>query len=189
MAGNRRVHFGVLQIYAGGFDICCGFALGGDCIVILLAADGLRIDQRFVAAGGGIGAFPGCHRAIKCGLIGRRINLIKLLTGFDFTAFNKKTFLDHAVHLRTDFCTANRRGAAGQAGGQGDGLAVQSDDIDRRHLCRRGCRTGGTITCRKQYDSTDRKKLQAHRIHSYWGIENNHSQQVLHYTRAPEFAV
>src|SRR5580692_9001797 len=79
-----------------------------DGVVIVLATNGIRSDEHPVSLRQRMSGFCCRGRAVIACLIGRRIYLIQLLTGFDFAALYEKPFQDDPVDL-----WANVRGPEG----------------------------------------------------------------------------
>jgi hypothetical protein len=100
-------------------------------------ADGLGGGQRAVAADSGLGHL---HRSLgaqqrgagagQAGLIGRGVNLIKLLACLHHVTLGEQALEDDAVHLGAHLGGAERRGAAGQVRGESDRLGMQRDDVN-----------------------------------------------------------
>ncbi|MNP20763.1 hypothetical protein D3C76_1133510 [compost metagenome] len=107
--------------------------------VVFLAAHGLFVDQLLVAVGNRLGRTQVGFGAFQGRVIDRRIDLIQLLAGLDVAAFLEQALEDDAVDLRADFGDAERTGTAGQIGGQGESLRLQSHDADLRGWGDRCC--------------------------------------------------
>ncbi|MNE97035.1 hypothetical protein D3C80_1953260 [compost metagenome] len=89
-----------------------GLQAPGLRLVELLTADGLLVDQQLVAIGQGLARLQRGLRAFQGRLIGRGVDLIKLLAGFDFAALGEQALENDAVDLRAHFGNAVRTGAS-----------------------------------------------------------------------------
>ncbi|MCY1538448.1 hypothetical protein D9M68_739870 [compost metagenome] len=135
--GDRRQHLGVTQVDLRALHNGFGLQALGLRLVELLTADGLLVDQQLVAIGQGLARLQRGLRAFQGRLVGRGVDLIKLLAGFDFAALGEQALENDAVDLRAHFGNAVRAGASRQLGGQGKGLGLQGDHADLRQLCGR----------------------------------------------------
>ncbi|MDR6362771.1 hypothetical protein QE409_004131 [Klebsiella sp. SORGH_AS 1173] len=125
-------------------------------LIVFLLADIFGTQQWNVAfhrqmgdGGCGFGLGLIAFRAVPGGLIGCRIDLIKRLTCFDITSFNKVTLQDDTAHLGADFRHAKSRSAAWQFGGDRQRCTVHDMDRHLRRLCM-GLRIARIIAAGKQ---------------------------------------
>ena len=121
--GVIQIDLGLFQRGGGRFHIGLGLLVGGDGVVVILAAHALDRHQILVArhfrrgrheVGPGLGQ---CRLGRIVGrLVGGRIDLVQRNAGLDVGAFNKQAFLNQTADLRAHFGHLISGGAARQFG-------------------------------------------------------------------------
>jgi hypothetical protein len=139
--GVFQVDRGLLQRGGGRFDISLGLLIGGNRVVVVLAADAfdrhqLLVARHFRAAGHQVGLGLGQRslgRVVGC-LVGGGIDLVQRDAGLDVGAFDKQAFLNQATDLRAHFGHLISGGAARQFGGDLQRLRRHFKNAHFRHL-------------------------------------------------------
>ncbi|MOA20048.1 hypothetical protein D3C78_1404650 [compost metagenome] len=169
-AGNRCAYLGIGKIDFGGFqrrlilrDGGYGLQIGCHRIIRILFGDAILLHQcgialRLQAAGlhRSLGTFQLRGGLIVTGLVGRGIDLIQHLSGFDLRPFGKQACLDNAFHLRTNIRGHGGIDPARQVTAQRDRLAAQRCHANLRRTTGSGRHTAAlTITGRQPQRQAD----------------------------------
>ena len=147
-AGDRSRDGGVAQAHVrvghgslASSDLSVSSLLVGHGHVVFLLADGVRLDQRLVAAGGGrclrqirLGLSQRGLRALQIGLVRRAVDLEQHLTGLHVRAFLEAALLHDASSAGTNLRNAGSFQATRQIGDHGHVLQLDRDHAHFRRL-------------------------------------------------------